>query len=524
MGGGVLVSITALSARLLDDKRYSASLPVFSGASAALFAAASALLILAIELADNLAPTPAMLLPYLFSVWAVPLGITLLLLFVSTALMFMYIRVQGRQAGQSDQPPGFLPGLLVGSAALTGCLSLLFFNLLNSYMLTPSVPLSLPVVIQAGSLAPLTALGLMVNPSWIPLSIKLLLVGCVGFAILFSGAAALRKMKSKERVGEKTMLDFVVAWGFKTAAVFGASLGIIGYWCAAVFHTSDPSLAMLLMGVPGKGVSTDFALSVSTMWYVGTAGAMSLGALAGVYYLSRGTGTIVQGSSDQKVLRMFLPLLLVLLAIGTYGVILAGESYPQQYVLAIGVFLGGYLIFEAVRRYSLGQVRLYVPALAFTVACYALLLYQAPNTDWYNAAAVGGVSWPLIGFPLLAVTVYYFTTRWREMKYWLPVTVAVMVLLIITVKVADVALVRGSTIVALDSRFAAAIQIWSVQTGSDLTFLDRTYPLPANSELFLGLLLSFLIFLGVFYLFERSLSPHGLPAIEGKRVVEEVPA
>jgi hypothetical protein len=521
VGSSVSVLLTAVLARLLGDKRYSDCLRVFSKASALLFATACALLVLAIELADHLSPTPSMLLSFLVSVWEVPLTITAVLLIISASLMFLYYRTQSGLRAQSHAS-AFRPSLLAGLVAFTGCLSLLFYNLLNSFMLTPSVPSGLAAVVQAQSLAPLTQLGLMVNSSWIPLSLKLLLVGCVAFTILFSGAAALRRMKSGGSGEENAWLDFMTSWGFKTATVFGASLGIIGYWCAAAFHSSEPSVAMFLMGVPMKGVSAAFSAAVGAMWDVGTAGAMSLGALAGVYYLSRGKGLILPRSSEQRVLRMFLPLLFILLAIGTYGVLVSGETYPQQFVLAIGVFLGGYLLLEAVRRYSLGQARLYVPALIFTVLCYGLLLYQAPNTEWYNAAALGGVSWPLLGFPLLAVTVYYFATRWRELKYWIPIAVTVMVLLIIVVKVADVALVRGSTIVTLDSRYTGIVASWALKTGNDLTFLSQQYPIPTNLELLVGLLLSLLAFLGVLYWFVKAVSPRRPSTFDSTGIAAEV--
>lgn len=520
VGGGILVLITTIFARVLRDRRYSDSLKVYSRAAAWLFTAAAALLIFAMGLANSLNPTPAILLAYLVSIWGVPLAITLLFLIASAGLMFLFHKKIGPPSGPQDYSIKLLPSLMAGSAALSGILSLVFYNLLNSYMLTPSVPLGLSAVINASSLSPLSRMELMVNPSWLPLSIKLFLVGCVTFAILFSGSAAFRRIRTKVRDEKSAWLDFLVSWSFKLATVFGASLGIIGYWCAAALHTSVPSLAMMLMGEAAEGTSPALMFTMNSLWDVATACAMSLGALAGVYYLSRGKGFVLRGSNEQKVLKMFLPLLLMLLAVATYGVLVTGNSYPQQFVLAIGVFVGGYLTLEAIRRYYLGKARLYVPAFAFTVSCYALLLYQAPNTKWYNAVAFGGVSWPLIGFPLLAVTLYYFATRWREMKYWIPVAVAVTVLLIVTAKVADVALVRGSTVLALDPRLATIVQNWAQQTGSDLTFLYTQYPVPNNSELFVGLLCTFILFLGMFYWFERLLSH--VSRLELKHVTEEV--
>ena len=179
------------------------------------------------------------------------------------------------------------------------------------------------------------------------------------------------------------------------------------------------------------------------------------------------------------------------------------------------------LTFEAVRRYFLGKVRLYVPAIAFIASCYAFLLYQAPNTEWYDAAAFGGVSWPLIGFPLLALTVYYFGTRWRDVKYWIPVSTAVLTLLIITVKVADVALTRGGTIIAIDPSKVAAVKSWAFQTGSDLTFLNQQHLNPTDFELFIGLLISFFILLALLYWFANMASLKSVHTSEQKQEIRE---
>ncbi len=522
IGGGVIVWVTATFARFLRDDRYRENFELFSKASALLYAAAAALLVLAILVTNRLNPTPEMDLPYLFSVWGAPLTITLVLLVASLCLMALQYMIQRGRFGYHE-PSLILPGLLAGCSALAGCVSLLFYNLINSFMLTPSLPSGLPVVISPGNVDTLTQLGLMVNRSWIPLTIKLFLVGCVAFSALFSGAAALRRMWSRGGTdAERARLDFLTSYGFKTAALFGASLGIVGYWNAGILHTNEPTLAGGLMGVTVQGISSALVTNMSPLWDVGTAGAMSLGALAGVYYLSRGTGSIAKGSSEQKALRMFLPWLVVLLAIGTYGVLYTGESYPQQMVLALGVFLGGFLMFEALRRYSIGQVRLYVPALLFTVACYALLLYQAPNTDWYNAVAFGGVSWPLIGFPLLAVALYYLTTRWDYMKYIIPVAVAGMVLLIITVKVADVDLVKGATLVALDPSTKAVVQSWAYLNSFDTTFLYQTYPTPQGYDLFIGLVLAFALLVCVFYWLVRAVAPRVSPSPGLRSGIQEV--
>ena len=511
----MILAITTVFVRTHRDSRYSAWLATYSKASVILLGASWGLLVFVIGLATNLNPNPSMLLSFVLSVWKVPLLITLVLLFFSTGFTFLLYKSYNVALSTNSDDEGLRNVGIASLALLAGVLSLLFFNLINSYMLTPSLPSSLSAIVQATDIGAFRQLALMMNPSWFPLTIKLLLVGPVAFSILFSAASALRRIRTKGN--EVTNLDFGVSWNFKLAMVFGSALGIVGYWQSAVLHTEDPILAVGLMtGEMTQSATPNLAASMTALWDVGIALAMSLGALAGVYYLSRGRGSIARGSSEQRALRMFLPLLLILLAISTYGVLSSGESYPQQFVLGIGVVIGGYLTFEAVRRYFLGKVRLYVPAIAFIASCYAFLLYQAPNTEWYDAAAFGGVSWPLIGFPLLALTVYYFGTRWSDVKYWIPVSTAILALLIIAAKVADVALTRGGTIVAIDPSKAAAVKNWALQTGSDLTYLNQQHPIPTDPELLLGLFISFFILLTVLYWFVEMVSLKRVLASEQK--------
>ena len=520
VGGVVIIAITAVLLKTLKDYKYLYWLAIYSKTCTILLGASWTLLIFAIGLANNLNPNPSVLLSFLLSVWEVPLLITLVLLFFSTGFTFLLYKNSRVALSHNSANPGLRNVSIASLSLLAGVLSLLFFNLINSYSLTPSLPSSLPAIVQAADIGALRQLVLMMNPSWLPLTMKLLLVGPVAFSILFSAASALRRMRTKGN--EMTHLDFGVSWNFKLAMVFGSALGIVGYWQSAVLHTQDPVLAEGLMtGEMTQSASANLAVSMTALWDVGIALAMSLGALAGVYYLSRGRGSIVRESGEQRALKMFLPLLLILLTIGTYGALSSGESYPQQFVLGIGVFVGGYLTFEAVRRYFLGKVRLYVPAIAFIASCYAFLLYQAPNTEWYDAAAFGGVSWPLIGFPLLALTVYYFGTRWRDVKYWIPVSTAVLTLLIITVKVADVALTRGGTIIAIDPSKVAAVKSWAFQTGSDLTFLNQQHLNPTDFELFIGLLISFFILLALLYWFANMASLKSVHTSEQKQEIRE---
>ena len=504
-GGGIMVCLSVLFARLLRDNRYWVCSRIYAKATIVLFALSSLILILAIVLADSLNPVPEIILPYLFSVWSIPLTITLVLIFISVGLMFLQLRTIA-SVDPSNLPFG-LSTLLAILGAFAGCIALLFYNLTNTFMIAPSVPQSLVVVVQAGRLDPLTQLGLMVNRSWIPLTIKLYLVGSLAFSSLFSGGAALRRIHRIGSEEQRKWFDFVASWGFKTAILFGAPIGIIGYWNASILHTTVPTLALGLMGIVSAGESASLVSGLSPLWDIGIALSMSLGAIAGVYYLSRGRGRIRGGSGEQRVLLAFLPWLLILLVLATYAVLYVGEWYPLQFVLAFAVLIDGVFLFEAMRRYALGRVRLYVPALIFIASCYGLLLYQAPYTLWFNAAAFGGVSWPLIGFPLLAVTLYYFATRWREMRYWIPVTVGAIALLIIVLKMADVELVKGTTIVALDPGTRTVVQDWAYLNSYDLSFLYQQYPDPSNFELLSFLVFSLAYFLGVYAWIARIVSP-----------------
>ncbi len=501
VGGGIIVLVSFLAARLLGDARYWSAARVYTKASAELFAMATALLILAILFAGSASPVAEMSLPYLFSIWGAPLALTLVLAVGAAGLLSL-----GYRLSSAGGPSGASTTLLAVLGAAVGCLAIVTFNLINTFMIAPTIPSGLAVIEQAGRIDPITQLGLMNNRSWIPLTIKLLLIGSLTFSALFSGAAALRRWRGRASEEGKAWLDFMTSWGFKTAILFGAPVGVIGYWNASILHTTVPTLALGLMGVATTGISAALVSGLGPLWAIGIALSMSLGALGGTYYLVRGHGRIRQQGGEQKILSASLPWLLVLLVLSTYAVLYVGEWYPQQFVLGMAVLFDGIILFEAVRRYALGRVRLYVPALIFTMSCYGLLLYQAPYTQWYNAASFGGVSWPLIGFPLLAVTLYYFATRWAEMKYLIPATVSVVSLLVLVVKMADVELVKGATIVALDPGTKSVVQSWAFINGFDLSSLYVEYPNPSNTELFIILLASFVFFLGVYALITRAVT------------------
>jgi hypothetical protein len=503
IGSCIIVFVTALFAHLVWEKEYWDCVKMYSKASAALFAAAGVILLVAMVFAQSTNPTPEMVLPFSYSFWGAPLTGAFVLIAATTVIMLLQYKTQRPFGTHSTSSIG-LTSLLTGLGAFTGILSLLFYNLINSYMVTPNVPDGLGVVVQQGGIDPLTQLGEMVNRTWIPLSIKISLIGALSFSVLFSGAAAVRRMRSKGNDEEEGWLDFVTSWGFKTGILFGAPLPVVGYWTASILHTSVPTFAFGLMGVAEVGLSSALVNGMGPLWAVGTGTAMALGALAGVYYLSRGRGKVRQGSTEQRVLRLSVPWIMVLFILVTYAVLYVGVWYPYQFVLVFAILVDGIVLFEAVRRYALGKIRLWVPALIFTMSCYGLLVYQAPNTLWYDAAAFGGICWPLIGFPLLAVTVYYFCTRWSKMKYAIPIFAMGMCMLIVTVKTADVELVKGQTLVAIDPTVTNIVQSWAYLNGYSTAFLNLQYPIPGNWDLLLALIFTFFALLGIYYLVTRQ--------------------
>jgi hypothetical protein len=496
VGGGIITSVGAMAGRVTHAKEYKDCTRLFAKVSSALFASSSLLLVILIALATMYTPTQ-MVLAFQFSIFGAPLMISLLLMVLTTTLLFFQYRMC-RTNGSSNYV-GYI-------GAFLGCVSFLFYSLINTYMLTPFIPDGLEVVVKAGKLDAITQLTLMANRSWIPLTLKVLLVGATTFSVLMSSAAALRRATSRGE-GAFRWHDFLASWGFKAGIMFGAPLGIIGYWNAAIMHTATPVLALGLMGEESVGTTEALISSLSPFWNIGIIGAMSLAGLAGVYYLCRGNGRITTSSDGQRVLWMFLPWVLLLLAIATYATLDVGESYPDQYILSLLVLPGGFVLFESVRRYSAGQERLYLPATIFLVACYSLIVYMAPKTKWYLAQNFGGVCWPLIGFPLLVVGLYVLSVHWQRVRYWIPVSAAFLALVIVLVKTADVELIRGGTIVALDPTVQKVVQSWGFINSYELNSLYTQYPIPTLHELLTIILLSGGFIATAYYLAFRSAIP-----------------
>ncbi len=473
-GGAVVTLATVSVAGVTKDQRY-ADAARFSATLAAAFGALGAILLVLIAATDYLLVPTAFSLLFLPSVFASTLFLTIEL---SLASSFVLWRLGKGRLGRSIAPDR----VLAIAAAILSAGALASLNLANSFTLTPSLPQGAAAIVVPDSLGALGQLAAMVNRGWFPLSAKLLLAGAMSFAVLLSGMAVLAKAGAGG-LRTSSPFDFMISWGFKAGIAFGAPLGILGYWNAAIMHTTTPVLAMGLMGKAATGFSSALISVVAPLWDIGIIGAMSLGGLAVVFYAPRAGGWASAGSEAGLVLRKLLPWFLILLGLGVFGTMYVGEWYPGQYVLSIYVLLGGFLMVEAIRRYAMGRLRLVAPVALFALACYGLIAYMAPYTDWYLASNFGGICWPLLGFPLLVLIGSYAAIKAKRAWYSIPVIAALLAPLVIVIKSAEVEMVKGAGIMAVDPTIKGVLEAWAAVNKYDLSAVTRQYYVPTATEL-----------------------------------------
>ena len=499
-GGSVVVLATAAVAyRLRDAKRYDYSARFFGKLSSLFTFCAFGLVVALIAVNDVMEPS-VFTIPFIFSVFESPLVFTMLALLAS-AFMLLLVSSPGRRIGAGNL-------LLVGiGSATSAVVASLAYTLINTFTVTPSLPTGALVVIQPGSFDPFVQMSLMDNRAWIPLTIKLLLVGAMSFSLLVSGVAVTARIRHRTEIQNQDE-GFLISWGFKSAILFGAPLGILGYWNAAIMHASAPVLALGLMGQPSVAAISSIVSSLSPLWDIGIVGAMSLGGLASVYYLARGEGYVGRGTLEQATLRGFRPWLLFLLMVAVYAAVCAGEDYPTQAVLSMYTFVGGLFLLEAVNLYANGHVRLYVPAAIFAAECYGLIVYMAPHTQWYLASNFGGISWPLIGFPLLVVGLLLLALWRSKTPSAVQLVAALLAPLVIIVKSADVELMKGTNIMAIDPTVETILDRWGFLGSYDLSSLHKTYPTAGSAELALIIIIAYTAFLFLFYIVRRLETAH----------------
>gem|GEM_PF-5047184 len=494
VGGSITILVTVFAAYVSKDQEYTRLSQLYG--LAAFASSVGAILCMTILMAfDSFSEATVLTLPFLASVFGVALFPVLILLVLTGVFLYLFHRGAGRRGDRSSFT-------IAAVFAATSVLAVLFFNLVNTFMLIPPLPDGATLLVKADRLDPFAALSLMVNRGWIPLTLKMILVGVMTFAVLFSGTGALLRLR-RNKGGLGGTEETMVSWGFKVGILFGAPLGILGYWNAAILHQSTPVLALGLMGQAVEGIGTSVISSLSPLWDIGIIGAMSLGGLAASYYLSKGSGYVVRQSDADTVLRGALPWTFALLILAVAVTLFVGQYYPGQYVLSLYVLVGGFLMFEGLRRYAVGLCRLYVPVIMFALACYGLIVYMAPYTKWYLAENFGGIPWPLIGFPLLVLAGYLAIGRWKAARYIVVLSAAFLAPLVILVKSTDAELVKGAGVVAIDPTVRDILDRWGFIHAYDLSAVYRQYASPDSLQVFFVLLLAYTAFVAIFYLAYR---------------------
>jgi hypothetical protein len=383
--------------------------------------------------------------------------------------------------------------LLASSCAVFGTGALLCFVLVHTYTLAPELPEGLLVVLRPGSLDWGDQLLLMVNRSWLPMTLKMALVGSLTAALIMSAVAVLsyRKVSGSE-AGHR--MRFHASWGFKVALLFGAPVGIIGYWNAAIFHTATPTLALGLMGSTSGGLSEGLASTASPLWHLGVIGAMILAAVAVAFYIDLDTKNSRPKFTGQIAIQRLVLLSTVLWALATFGALDTSTSYPTQGILTIPILLGGYFISLTLWLYSRGRVRLRVPILLFAFAVMALLLYVGQYNSWYLAAQYGGVPWPPVAFLVATPAAFLLARKMRLGRYALILISAAVAPLVLLAKFMDVAFLKGSSVVAIDPSAKSAVDSWAYENYVNLDPLSKTYAIVNPDQAVLAIVVGYLAF------------------------------
>jgi hypothetical protein len=396
--------------------------------------------------------------------------------------------------------------LLASSSSVFSTGALLSFLLIHTYTLAPQLPEGLIAVLRPASLDWGGQLALMVNRSWLPMTLKMSLVGSLTAALIVSAVAVLRYRKAPSSEAEHH-LRFQANWGFKIALLFGAPVGIIGYWNAAIFHTATPTLALGLMGSTSGGLSEGLASTASPLWHLGVIGAMILAAAAIAFYLDLDMKNSRPKFTRQIAIQRLVLLSMVLWALATFGALDTSTSYPAQGILTIPILLGGYFISLTLWLYSKGRVRLRVPILLFALAVIALLLYVGQYNSWYLAAQYGGVPWPPVAFLIATPTAFLVGRKMRLRRYVLILISAMVAPLVLLAKFMDVAFLKGSNIVAIDPSAKAAIDSWAYENYVNLDPLSTTYAIVTPEQAVLAIIVGYAAFILLMFCAYRFTKP-----------------
>jgi hypothetical protein len=439
-------------------------------------------------------PTAVSLIFY-FAVFGVPLTITLAILLGQLLFATTYYRSWERWRQEKRFH------LFLGTvAALLGTGAFVVFNLVNSYMVAPEVPEALSVVVQTQGLQWGDLLFLMVNKTWLPLTIKLLLVAVTTSALLFSAVAALSMRKNRTREAL-----FRTRWAFKLALLFGTPVGIVGYWVAAEFHVATPTIALGLMGQETQtGVAAALLSSVNPLWHLGIVGVVAIAALAATFYYGQASTNNRPGWSRRIVTQELTKIAAVLCLVGLASTIASALLYQQQAIWTIYLLILGYLLIQSLWFYSTGRLNVKMPMMLFAAACLGLLLLIGPYNSWYLAEKYGGVPWPPVAF-VAFVPVGYLLGRQRSLGYYMiPLISGLFLPVALFAKMVDTALIRGATIIAIDPTIEPIINYWSQSQGVNIQPAYHQYPTTTTLDLVLIIVLAYLFFMGITYLAIRA--------------------
>ena len=445
------------------------------------------------------------------AVFSKPLILMMVLLISELLLVLLYGRTW---ATLSEKKRAHL--LLASLVCIFATGTLLSFLLIHTYTLAPELPEGLIAVLRPGTLDWGGQLSLMANRSWLPMVLKMFLAGSLTASLVLSAVAVLNFRRASGSQGERH-LRFRASWGFKTALLFGAPIGIIGYWNAAIFHTATPTLALGLMGSTSGGLSAGLASTASPLWHLGVIGAMILAAAAVAFYLDLDVGNTRPQFTRQIVIQRLILLSMVLWALATFGALDTSTSYPAQGILTIPILLGGYFISLTLWLYSKGRIRLRIPILLFALAVIALLLYVGQYNSWYLAAQYGGVPWPPVAFLIATPTAFLLARKIRLGRYVLILISALVAPLVLLVKFMDVAFLKGSSIVAIDPSAKSAIDSWAYENYVNLDPLSKTYAIVTPEQAVLVIIVGYAAFLLLmFYAYRISRPLRGIPSESDK--------
>ena len=459
-----------------------------------LYSTLTIVLLIAAIISASIQPT-VLILPFYFTIFGVPITITLTLLLAQLLFAETYSKSWDRWREEKKFH------LFLGAvAAILGTSSLLTFNLVNSYMLAPPVPEALRVIVQTQELKWGDLLLLMVNSTWLPLTIKLGLIGISTSALVFSAVSVLtlRKTPTREAL-------FGVRWGFKLALLFGLPIAIIGYWVAAILHTATPALALGLMGQQTQtGVAAALLTSVSPLWHLGVIGAVGVAGVTFAFYYSQASVLHPQWSSgivDQQLTKIAA----IILLLGLVATTEVSLLYQQQAIWTIYLMILGYFLIMSLWWYSGGRISLRIPILLAAAACLGILLLIGPYNDWYLASVwgFGFIPWPPVGFVAFTLFGYWLCKRNHAPYYIIPLACGLALPLGILAKLLDVALIKGTTIISIDPTVESVIKYWAQSQGVNITLAYQQYPNVSAWGTILVLTSAYILFLGILYLTAR---------------------